>query len=111
MIHTLNDISNEYVICKYDINRDDLDTFQCSDDDFTEYLKITAEYDQKSKFGQTWLFTLNEEIVGFITLAMSYAKKGFQIPKLDTYGNIPALLISHLATYKDHKKKELEAIW
>ena len=79
-----------------------LEGFTCSNEDFAEYLKVQAHYDQEKQVGQTWVFKHADKIVGFITIAMAHMKKDeYEKLKIDSYGNIPALLIGHLATHKD----------
>ena len=89
--------------------RDDLDgfaDFACSNKDFADYLKVQAHYDQEKQVGQTWVFRHISRIVGFITIAMAHMKKseGKKL-KIDSYGNIPAFLIGHLATHKDFERR------
>ncbi len=81
-----------------------LSDFKCSNSKFAEYLAVSALYDQAEKIGQTWLFTYEGKIIGFITIAMAHMEKNRHI-QTDTFGNIPALLIGHLATHKDYERK------
>lgn len=82
-----------------------LDTFDCSKKEFVEYLKVSALNDQLEQIGQTWLFVYEKKIIGFVTIAMAHMKKDeHESLQIDTYGNIPALLIGHLATHKDHER-------
>ena len=80
--------------------------FACSKEQFTEYLKVQAHYDQKEQVGQTWVFKHAGRIVGFITIAMAHMKPSeCEELGIDSYGNIPALLIGHLATHKDFERR------
>ena len=45
-----------------------------------------------------------EKIIGFATIAMAHVKQNeHEKLQIDTYGNIPALLIGHLATHQKLK--------
>ena len=81
-----------------------LDDFKCTKPSFEEYLKVSAFHEQHEQVGQTWLFTYEKKIIGFITIAMAHMKPTPKLP-IDTFGNIPSLLIGHLATHKDYERK------
>lgn len=83
-----------------------LKEFECSKPAFEEYLRVTALYDQNSHMGQTHLFMYREQIVGYVVLAMAYMSRPAQKRLgIDTYGDVPALLISHLATHKEYERR------
>lgn len=83
-----------------------LNDFECSKNIFEEYLKVNALNDQDQHVGQTWLFVYEEKIIGFVTIAMAHMKKDeHEDLQIDTFGNIPALLIGHLATHKNYERK------
>ena len=80
--------------------------FVCSKPKFAEYLRVNAYDDQIKQVGQTWVFMYKEKIIGFITIAMAHVKQNeHEKLQIDAYGNIPALLIGHLATHKDYERK------
>ena len=80
--------------------------FECKNPSYTEYYRVTAFSDMKGGLGQTWLCMYKKKMIGFVTIAMSHMR-----PERDArlqgkgYGNIPALLIGHLATHKDYEGK------
>ncbi|WP_316504834.1 GNAT family N-acetyltransferase [Nitrosopumilus sp.] len=83
-----------------------LDDFNCSKSSFKDYLRVSALNDQVEQIGQTWIFVYKEKIIGFVTIAMAHMKKDeHEELQIDTFGNIPALLIGHLATHKDHERQ------
>ena len=100
-----DDISfNKIRITKLSNTHGGLADFKCSKPEFAEYLKITAFHDQEEQVGQTWLFTYEGIIIGFITIAMAHMEKNKHM-QTGTFGNIPAMLIGHLATHKDYERK------
>ena len=81
--------------------------FECKNPSYTEYYRVTAFSDMKEGIGQTWLCMYKKKkVIGFVTIAMAHMR-----PERDKqlqgkgYGNIPALLIGHLATHKDYERK------
>lgn len=85
---------------------ENLKDFKCSKPEFEEYLQVTALYDQNAHMGQTHIFMYREQIVGYVVLAMAHMLKPAQKRlDIDTYGDIPALLISHLATHKEYEHR------
>ena len=71
-----DDISfNKIRITKLSNTHGGLADFKCSKQEFAEYLKVTAFHDQEEQVGQTWLFTYEGIIIGFITIAMAHMKK------------------------------------
>ena len=79
--------------------------FECKNPSYTEYYRVTAFNDMNEGMGQTWLCMYKKKIIGFVTIAMAHI-----MPERDEwlqgkgYGNIPALLIGHLATHKDYER-------
>lgn len=83
-----------------------LEDFKCSKPTFEDYLRVNALNDQSEQVGQTWIFLYEDKIIGFVTIAMAHMKKDeHETLDIDTFGNIPALLIGHLATHKDYEGK------
>lgn len=81
--------------------------FECKKPDYTEYYKVHAFNDMMYGIGKTWLCTYKSDtVIGFISVAMSHMKPERHESLMGKgYGNIPALLIGHLATRKDYEKK------
>ena len=98
--------ANEIVWRKLKVDLKGLADFACSKEQFAEYLKVQAHYDQEEQIGQTWVFKYSGKIVGFITIAMAHMKKSeCEELAIDSFGNVPALLIGHLATHKDFERR------
>lgn len=82
-----------------------LDTFESTKEHFTKYLKEDALQDMENRIGQTWVFLYENQIIGFITLALAdMNRKESEKYHLFPYGNIPALLVGRLGTHKDYVK-------
>ena len=80
--------------------------FACSKPAFAEYLKSDAYYDQDAQMGRTYVFEYEGRIVGYIVLAMAHMPVTKQHRRdIDTYGTVPALLISHLATHEQYERR------
>lgn len=80
--------------------------FECSDPEFEDYLRVSALYDQDAGMGRTYVFRYEGRIVGYIVLAMAHLPGAEQAHlNIDTYGTVPALLISHLATHKRYERR------
>ena len=79
--------------------------FKCSNPDFEAYLCVEAHNDAIEQVGKTWVFTLGKTIVGFVTIAMDHVEQEMHKDlDLGTYGDVPALLIGHLATHRDYER-------
>ena len=80
--------------------------FECKNPSYTEYYRVSAFDDIKDKVGRIWLCMYMEKVIGFISIAMAHMnpERDKQLQR-DGYGNIPALLIGHLATHKDYEGK------
>jgi len=92
---------------------DDLSAFDCSRDDsmgLNEFIHSEAMNYQKEKLGVTHLFTYNDQVVGFATLAMSEIETR-EAPLLLSFGatikNYPALLIGRLAAHNDFRGRNV----
>ena len=72
--------------------------FKCSKPEFAEYLAVHAMYDQIHRIGQPYVFDYENKIVGYIVLSMDRLEEKKQVLDIDTFGNIPALLVGRLAT-------------
>ena len=80
--------------------------FRCRKPEFAEYLGVDAAYDQQQRMGQLYWATYNEEIVGYMMLALGHAMWELQSDLgIDTYGHIPALVITRLATDERYERQ------
>ena len=80
--------------------------FRCRKPEFAEYLGVDAAYDQQQRMGQLYWATYNEEIVGYMMLALGHAMWERQSDLgIDTYGHIPALVITRLATDERYERQ------
>ena len=85
---------------------EDFGGFACSKPEFAEYLKADAYYDQEAQLGRTYVFEHEGRIVGYIVLAMAHMPVTKQQRlNINTYGTVPALLISHLATHEQYERR------
>ena len=59
--------------------------------------------------GQTWLAMYDNKIVGFITMSLTDVRNivpgSRSRKKFEAFGNLPALLVSYLATHKDYERQ------
>ena len=72
--------------------------FVCSKASFEEHFRITSTSEQQQLMGQPYVFVWNGRIVGYVVLAMDHLNEEKGNLDIDEFGDIPALLISHLAT-------------
>lgn len=80
--------------------------FMCSDPEFEEYLRVSALYDQNAGMGRTYAFMHEGRIAGYIVLAAAHVPDTEQkYLSIDTYGPVPGLLISHLATHREYERR------
>lgn len=80
--------------------------FRCRKTEYAKYLYIDAAYDQQQRMGQLYWAIRNGEIVGYVMLAMGYVDKERQADLgIDTYGHIPALVITRLATDERYERQ------
>ena len=80
--------------------------FESRDERYTEYYRVHAYNDMIANLAKTSVLVWRGNVIGFISIAMSYMKP-HRIPEYNDkgYGNIPSLLVSHLATRKDFENK------
>ena len=87
---------------------EDFSDFKCSDPEFEEYLRVSALYDQNAGMGRTYAFMHEGRIVGYVVLAAAAVPDREQKRlNIDTYGSVPALLISHLATHEQYERRRV----
>lgn len=80
--------------------------FECRKQDFADYLVYNAAYDQQKRMGQLYLAIYKGRVVGYMMLAASRLDKDKQKKLgIDSYGHIPALLISLLAVDKRYESQ------
>jgi len=83
--------------------------FECTNGEYTDYYKVQASYDLQENLARTKLMLYKGKVIGFISIAMAHMEKErspITIGK-QTAGTIPALLISHLATHKQYRRKKV----
>ena len=80
--------------------------FRCKKPEFAEYINAIATYDQQQRMGRMYWAVRESKVVGYIVLAMGSMDKGRQVELgIDTYGPIPALLITRLATDERYERQ------
>lgn len=80
--------------------------FKCRKPEFTEYLGVGAQYDQRKRMGQVYWAVSDGNVVGYMVLAMGSASAEKQADLgIDTYGPVPALVIAYLAVDERHEKQ------
>ena len=80
--------------------------FRCKKTEFAEYLNAIATYDQQQRMGRAYWAVRESKVVGYTVLAMGSVDKGRQVDLgIDTYGPIPALLITRLATDERYERQ------
>ena len=85
---------------------ENLGDFRCSDPEFEEYLRVSALYDQSVGMGRTYAFMHEGRIAGYIVLAAAHVPDTEQKRlNIDTYGPVPGLVISHLATHEEYERR------
>ena len=87
-------------------------TFESSDSEFTEYYRMQSRYDLQEGLAITYLLKIDGKVVGYVSIAMAHLRKESteQTRGKETAGNVPALLISHLSTHKEHTRKGIGTI-
>ncbi len=81
-------------------------SFECSNPKYTEYYRIHAFNDMQTGIGKTWVLTYKDKAIGFISIAMAHIRQERHEDLQDNgFGNIPALLIGHLATHQDYENR------
>lgn len=79
--------------------------FRCRKPEFAEYLDVSAAYDQQQRMGRMYWAVHNDDVVGYMMLAMGSVGDERQAELgIDTYGQIPALAIARLATDERHER-------
>lgn len=87
---------------------ENLSNFRCSKPEFDEYLRVQALYDQNEHMGQTIIFIHEQQIVGYVVLAMAHMPSAERtMLKIDSHGSVPVLLVSHLATHKQYERRNI----
>jgi predicted N-acetyltransferase YhbS len=96
-VHILND-------------KDDLSSFECNKKEINDFIHDEAKQFQFERLGVSYVFTYQEEPVGFVTLSMADLRK----EKLKSEDrlvigkeNYPALQISQLAVCVSHERKHI----
>lgn len=80
--------------------------FRCRKPEFAEYLVASAAYDQQQGMGQLYWAIHDGRVVGYMVLAMDSADNEAQaLLGIDTFGNVPGLLVASLATDKRHERR------
>lgn len=93
------------------VRRDELDShdqsFESSISEFTEYYKMQSHFDVNEKLVRLYELKQNNKTIGFVTLATAHIRSDAtpEIREKEVNGNIPSLLISHLAVHKDFQRK------
>jgi GNAT superfamily N-acetyltransferase len=84
--------------------------FCCGEKGIDEFIRKEALDFQKERLGVTYLFKLEDEVVGFVTLSMADLKRAkMNIEDRLAIGieNYPALLIGQLAVCKEFQAKDV----
>jgi GNAT superfamily N-acetyltransferase len=80
---------------------DDVGSFDCGDSDLNEYIWYQALDEQNARAGIVYLAWQNQDLVGFVSLAMSSLQvelvDGHHRPGSTPYTYFPALMIGRLA--------------
>ena len=85
------------------------DGFESSVKEFTEYYRIQGRYDVQERLVSMYVAKRGGKVVGYVTLAMAHLKHDAtdEIRAKEVNGNIPALLISHLAVHKNFCRQRI----
>lgn len=81
--------------------------FKSSVEEFTEYYHKNSFYDMQERLVRMYVAKHDRRVVGYVTLAMAHIRPDAtkEIKEKEVNGNIPALLISHLAVHEDHQRR------
>ncbi len=83
-----------------------LPDFRCRKPEYAEYLDINAAYDQQQRMGQLYWAIRDGVTVGYMMLALGHAVEERQADLgIDTYGHLPALVITRLATDERYERQ------
>jgi GNAT superfamily N-acetyltransferase len=89
--------------------RDDVGSFDCGDSDLNEYIWYQALDEQNAGAGVVYLAWQNQDLVGFVSLAMSSLQvklvDGERRPGSTPYTYFPALMMGRLAV--DRRRQRL----
>lgn len=82
-------------------------SFECTNNEYTEYYQFQSLYDLQENLARTKLLTYKGKVIGYISIAMAHMEKERSEITMGkaTDGNIPALLISYLATHKNYRRR------
>lgn len=97
------DFDNEISVYRLAKNLFNVQDFKCKNTEYENYIKTDAFIDQTKSIAQTWVFVYkNQEIVGYVSLAMGHINKT-QHKKLKDipHTNVPGILLGRLATHQD----------
>ncbi len=82
-----------------------LSNFRCEKQNFADYLRKMAIYDDTNNVAKVWLFvTHDKQVIGYVTLIMSQLTATFhpKLSKSTSHRNVPGILISEMATHIDY---------
>ncbi len=80
--------------------------FRCRKPEFAAYLDANAAYDQRQRMEKMYWAIHNKRIVGYMVLTMdSMGREKQSLLGIDSYGNIPALLVASLATDARYERR------
>jgi ribosomal protein S18 acetylase RimI-like enzyme len=81
-------------------------TFETEVDEYTDYYKVQSQYDMDQGLSRTYLLKVDGRILGYVSIAMAHLRKETTSKTFakESEGNIPALLISHIATHKEFQR-------
>ena len=80
--------------------------FRCRKPEFAAYLDANAAYDQRQRMGKMYWVIHNKRTAGYMVLTMdSMGREKQSLLGIDSYGNIPALLVASLATDARYERR------
>ena len=88
-------IDNESQLLEY--------VFESNVDEFNSYYNMDALQDIREELVKMYVIKMGKLVLGYVTVAMGHLKSDTtkEMKEKMINGNIPALLISHLAVHKD----------
>ena len=83
------------------------DRFESSVEEFTDYYRTESLQDIRERLVRMYVAKHGNLVVGYVTLAMAHLRHDAtdEIRAKEVNGNIPALLISHLAVHKNFHRR------
>ena len=83
------------------------DNFESRVEEFTEYYCTDSLQDIREKLVRMYFIKYLRHVIGYVTLTMAHIRHDATDPikAKQVNGNIPALLISHLAVHKDFQRQ------